>query len=328
MINVWLERLIGLDLKRWILPFKIIFTFILFYFIFNHANWQDIKLLWVKADISLLAVLIFVKFFGTFLGAWRWKLVLQMQKQNISLGKLLHYYLIGRFFNHFLPTMIGGDSYRVYKLSRTMDSMKHPLLSVLMDRIFGLFVFLSLGFISVLVSWKEWNEVSIVSFSISFPATVLFIILLVLLSSAALKQKLVEKCRLPQRVKQGIKEASAYLQNKKNFSLYLGSVILFYYVMILNYQVMFSMFHVEVQLLTLATTIMLTRTVAMIPISLNGFGLLDASFVYLISKAGVSIEVAVMVMALFRILEIAISLIGGVLYLYDHNFQSNREERV
>ncbi len=81
---------------------------------------------------------------------------------------------------------------------------------------------------------------------------------------------------------------------------------------------MFAMFNTEISILTLVTIIMLTRIIAMIPVSLNGYGLLDGSFVYLISQTGISYEIAVLVMMLRRILGTGVSLFGGLVYLCDH----------
>jgi glucose uptake protein GlcU len=57
--------------------------------------------------------------------------------------------------------------------------------------------------------------------------------------------------------------------------------------------------------------------VAMLPISINGIGLAEGSFAYLISKFGVSYETGIIVMILSRVLAVLISLLGGIFYFKD-----------
>ncbi len=138
------------------------------------------------------------------------------------------------------------------------------------------------------------------------------------LYSPSLRQSLIKIPILPQKAKQVIEGMSVYHQNKNLFFLYLTFVILFYLSMVLSFRLMFAMFNTEISILTLVTIIMLTRIIAMIPVSLNGYGLLDGSFVYLISQTGISYEIAVLVMMLRRILGTGVSLFGGLVYLCDH----------
>jgi hypothetical protein len=64
---------------------------------------------------------------------------------------------------------------------------------------------------------------------------------------------------------------------------------------------------------------MLSTLIANIPISINGIGLMDGSFIYLISKFGVDYDAAIIVMLIQRGLTIAVSLFGGIFYLSDKN---------
>src|SRR3989304_4390275 len=48
---------------------------------------------------------------GLLISAYRWKLLLRAQSVEAPTLDLLQSYLIGGFFNNFLPTRVGGDVY-------------------------------------------------------------------------------------------------------------------------------------------------------------------------------------------------------------------------
>ena len=56
---------------------------------------------------------------------------------------------------------------------------------------------------------------------------------------------------------------------------------------------------------------------AMLPLSINGIGLWDGSFIYLMSAQGMSYNAALAMMLAIRTLLVPLSLIGGIFYLSD-----------
>ena len=73
---------------------------------------------------------------NTTLSARKWQLLLRADGVRAPLGSLLASYLIGTFFNLFLPSSIGGDSYRVVDASRHGGAAK-SFASVFADRLTG-----------------------------------------------------------------------------------------------------------------------------------------------------------------------------------------------
>src|SRR5207248_8290868 len=71
--------------------------------------------------------------------AFRWHVLLKVQKIQLSLPRLLGLFLIGMFYNQFLPGGTGGDIIKsYYLLKETSDKKAGALLSVLFDRFIGL----------------------------------------------------------------------------------------------------------------------------------------------------------------------------------------------
>lgn len=85
-----------------------------------------------------------------FLAAWRWILLLRARGFYIGSAYGFSLYLIGMFFNHALPGAVGGDLVRGYYLIADHPERKvDAILSVLIDRVLGLYSFFVLSLIAV-----------------------------------------------------------------------------------------------------------------------------------------------------------------------------------
>jgi uncharacterized protein (TIRG00374 family) len=86
--------------------------------------------------LLLLAVVLYTGFLA--IATWRWRLLLQAQGYQASMGALGATYLVATFFNNFLPSNIGGDVIRVRDSSAMTGSTTTSLAIVAIDRILGL----------------------------------------------------------------------------------------------------------------------------------------------------------------------------------------------
>jgi uncharacterized protein (TIRG00374 family) len=126
--------------------------------------------------LALAAVSIFVS-------AWRWIVLLKSRGINISLGYGMSLYLIGMFFNYALPGSVSGDLVRGFYL--VQDYPGHKLdaaLSVLIDRILGLYSFFVLTLVAVawdldfVMSHDKIRWVAMLSFFIFLGMTGFFLL--------------------------------------------------------------------------------------------------------------------------------------------------------
>src|SRR5207302_8261657 len=87
---------------------------------------------WVVVGIfSYLLVEIFA--------AFRWQVLLRVQKIHLSFPRIAGLFLIGMFYNQFLPGGTGGDIIKSYLLLKeTPDKKAGALLAVVFDRLIGL----------------------------------------------------------------------------------------------------------------------------------------------------------------------------------------------
>src|SRR5436305_12119104 len=71
--------------------------------------------------------------------AFRWHVLLKVQKIHLSVPRLAGLFFIGMFYNQFLPGGTGGDIIKSYYLLKETPTQKAgALLAVLFDRLIGL----------------------------------------------------------------------------------------------------------------------------------------------------------------------------------------------
>ena len=70
--------------------------------------------------------------------AVRWQILLRVQKIDLSLPRVSGLFLIGMFYNQFLPGGTGGDIIKSYLLLKETDKKAGALLAVVFDRLIGL----------------------------------------------------------------------------------------------------------------------------------------------------------------------------------------------
>jgi glycosyltransferase 2 family protein len=152
-------------------------------------NFSEISDFFRHSHVNILFVVISMAMYwiGIFLLVLRWQIMLKTQKIAASFGFLFGSYLVGCFFNNFLPTSIGGDVYRIYDTSKLKHSSGMKAASiVLMERTTGivssviyLFFALAIGFVKTsnvelkVGKWDISNHLLIILIAVFFAVSLL-----------------------------------------------------------------------------------------------------------------------------------------------------------
>ncbi len=91
---------------------------------------------------------------GSFVRAYRWGVLVWALGVEASWWRLVKLYLVGTFFNQFLPTGMGGDAVKMYELSRADHKAAAAISSVLVDRFLGLFVLFAMALAALAFSYQ------------------------------------------------------------------------------------------------------------------------------------------------------------------------------
>lgn len=198
-------------------------------------------------------------------------------------------YLIGMFYNLFLPGGIGGDGYKVYLLNKAFKTpVKKLLQAALLDRLGGLvaIAFLLFGLfllVTIDLDFLEstlWDSLMMLGLILTIPAF-------------WLAQKLIFKDFLP----------SFWSGNAWSFAGQIAQLICAWFILrglgitenILAYQLVF----------------LLSSIVAVLPLTIGGVGARELVFIYAHTYAGIEETAAVAFSLIFFLISAAVSLIGA-----------------
>lgn len=131
-MNKHTKKLLSTSLKLGI-------SVLLLYFVFTKINFNEVwkALKTVKVHFLILAILAFIA--SQWVSAKRLLIIFKEVGFNLSNKSNNILYLIGMFYNFFIPGGIGGDAYKVYVLNKEFKwSSKKLTAALFIDRFLGL----------------------------------------------------------------------------------------------------------------------------------------------------------------------------------------------
>lgn len=274
----------------------------------------------IKSADPLWLVLSFITLgIGKILTSVRWQLLLNAQGVSIRLISLIASVYIGQFFNSFLPTTVGGDAIRAYDTAVQSKQTTKSVISVFADRLIGVFALALLSVVALLVGYFSGQEVSfyflpvlLVFLFVSFGVVLVFN---VRLASAA--DRLLNYLRLPKAAR-SLQEAFDSLQILKArprvlFYAFLLSLLLQVNVILFYYFIGVSL-DLGVSLLYFSIIVPVVLVVLLLPFSINGIGIREGIFVYLLTQLSVEPQDAIALSLISFGLMLTQGIIGGIIF--------------
>ncbi|MEY8780753.1 lysylphosphatidylglycerol synthase transmembrane domain-containing protein [Allomuricauda sp. XS_ASV26] len=145
--------------KKLITALKIIVSAVLIYFIFTKIELKDIVQTLKKSEplYLFLALLFFV--LSKIISAFRTNLYFHQMGAKVSQLSNLKLYLLGMFYNLFLPGGIGGDAYKGYVIQKVYQpGTKKVVSSLLLDRLSGMLLLFIYACVLALLSKNEFFQ--------------------------------------------------------------------------------------------------------------------------------------------------------------------------
>ena len=143
--------------RAWLFIAKILFSFVLFAFLFTRMPMADVIVTLRAVKPGMLAAAFGLLFLSNVLGAWQWWHLLDAVHIKIRLRRVLAYYHVGLFFNNFLPANIGGDIARVMDASRHGETRAAAVSTVVLDRVIGTVALAGLAVVTTVPAIKQFH---------------------------------------------------------------------------------------------------------------------------------------------------------------------------
>ncbi|MEO8764843.1 MAG: lysylphosphatidylglycerol synthase transmembrane domain-containing protein [Ginsengibacter sp.] len=118
---------------------KIGFTALLLYLVLNKINFTEIKEISQRCNPFYIFPALMAFFLSQVISSWRLLSFLRNIELKINFGFNSRLYLLGMFYNIFLPGGIGGDGYKIYLLhKKSLLPAKRIFGAIFFDRLSGL----------------------------------------------------------------------------------------------------------------------------------------------------------------------------------------------
>jgi uncharacterized membrane protein YbhN (UPF0104 family) len=117
---------------------KILVSAALLYLALRKANFSDLASRLDLTSAAWLALALGVTFLQIFIGVLRWRIVSAECGAPLPIRQAMRYNVIGTFFNQTLPSSIGGDAVRLWLVARSGAGWRAATYSIFVDRAVGL----------------------------------------------------------------------------------------------------------------------------------------------------------------------------------------------
>jgi len=299
--------------------FKIPISLILLGWIVYKVNVTKVWNIVQNAKSCWFLVALVVLVFDFLASGERWKILLDAQGVSIPRSLTIKSYLVGTFFNQFLPTVVGGDVVRGMDMAKPCESLTKSLTIVLFERFTGIIVLLilvSIGIISQTGRFKEVSYWPILVLSILVIATVIFF------WKEGIDLVFLER-KIPFKFgKTVVHKISAVLDILAQFRSHpwplvkvIGWGLVLQLLFILHYYLLSIAFSLNLPFSFFMVVIPVIFLLSMLPVSINGIGIRENLFVYFFAKVSVSPEKSLAIAWMAFVMLLFYALIGGVIYM-------------
>ncbi len=313
---------------------KLSVSAVLFYLLVSKVGGKtilyNIRLLDPGAFFAAVGLYIIASYVSTL----RWKLLIPYESKT---SRLFSMYMIGSFFNTYMPGIIGGDAVKAYYLNKELHatgstlkaqgqeaerpSLVVAIASVFMDRYVGLSALLALGIVAF-----PFGIGYLARASIQWP--VIWIVP-VATSVFLVSSLLIFKFRIGVRLKFLFKTYQ-YIQFYRSRKNILGRCFIYSIIIqlltISSVYVLAKGLSLDTSFLSLLIFVPIIILVSFLPLSISGIGLREGAFIFLLGSTGIPAEKS-MTLSIMWFLSVFVAGVWGLFEYLRFKTMFGREEK-
>jgi uncharacterized protein (TIRG00374 family) len=292
----------------------------LLFWVLRQADLKHLVGRFSTAKVEWLVAALAVNSLGNVFGAWRWQILLKSQGRRAGVPFLFGTYMVGLFFNNFLPSTIGGDVVRAASTKKKAGgTLTEHVTVVLVERMIGLFATLTLGGAAALtghasdldprVPWLLGGALLVsiagIYFAISRRVRARLRPIVPRLPIAFVRETV---AKMIDAFEQFSKARPALFAN---FVLSLA----FQFLLIVHFWLIQFAFGESVPFVTFLVVVPLVFCVMMLPVGINGLGVRESAFVWFMTRAGMNPASALAVSLASYAIAVVQGVAGGAVHL-------------
>jgi glycosyltransferase 2 family protein len=304
------------------LVLKIAVSIILLVVLFRQIDvarlWETVR----QASLTWLLVALGIYSVNLLVSTWRWHLLLHAQQVVIRRRSLLGSFLVATFFNNFLPSNIGGDVIRISDTAGPAQSKTRATAVVLTDRALGLMALVLVAATGASVAaavhpaalpiWPAYLWAGFLAFVVAASPAVF--------APAGVGRVLRPLTAIhPEWVGNRIDKLMDVLTRFRArpgavASCFAWAIFVQATVVVFYFAVSYAL-HLDLSLSDLAVIVPLSFIAQMLPVSVNGFGVREATFSFYFKRVGQPLESALLISLVPQALIMICSLAGAAVFV-------------
>jgi glycosyltransferase 2 family protein len=307
----------GLRWGKLVLNFlKIAISAGLIYWILRGTHLSEIFTAVREASLALLVLAFSLHLMGFTLSAYRWRILLRSRGTDASIRFLVESYIVGMFFNNFLPSTIGGDIYRTYDSWRLGQSKSGALAVVFVDRFLGLLALMLFALLALLNTNQLTASIPYLSVWLGLGMLGIVIFIWLIFSPSRWLADFISTIKLPFGSKiQAI--VAAFLAFKGERNVLVKALILSILLqvnVVVHYFFIARSLSLPIPFLSFFLIIPVATVITMLPISVNGIGVRENVYIFFFAAFAVSRPEAVAFAWIAYGMLVLQGILGGILY--------------
>lgn len=300
---------------------RFLITFSLLFIIYHKIDLKSVKNVLAHADYFYLFVALFIFIISNITGAIEYYFLLKSHYKNkpIQFFYIIKIYLFSAFFNNFLPTNVGGDTVKIYKLIKAGHKKEIIFSSILWDRFIGIIILILMSLITGFILLKQFLLLFAL-FLFVFLALI-FVLLINKFNLGKLILKItsrIHNTKIQYFLKEFFISFKTYLKKSFNIQLfYLISIITQFLKIYFNCYVAKAL-NLPIAFLAILFVMPIIGIISALPISINGFGIREYMGSILFKYIHSSISIIPLFITLINIV-IMLANSFGIIFIFNQD---------
>ena len=290
---------------------RVLVSLALLVVLFFSVDWSTVPA-YAERLTPALAVLVVGIFAGQLaISAWKWQWALRIHHLYYPYPLLARVLVIGFFLNNFLPTQIGGDAYRVYRTLPPAPPKSRAISAVILERVVGFSALLSLGLIGAIALYTS-NPLAQAYVLLAACGVAVAIVVFVFIGPRVLRSRKLAP------ITDNLRSICAA---RLEWVPLIALSFLFQAQAVFVLYALFNALGAPVSFAQAALIAAAAGIATIIPLSINGLGVVEATIAGTAAAVGVSYEAGLVIAVLMRLLLLPLTVAAGLLYAFEPRHQ-------
>ncbi len=304
----------GRRLPRWAsAAFRLAATSVLIWLVFRSIDWAELGSVFRTLDWRWWAGGMAVAVTAHTLAGIRWAGLARPVGFRLSYLSFVRRFFEGVFFSLCLPTSIGGDVVKAYRLAGTSSGRLLAACTVLADRLTGLSALVVLAATTLLANQFGLSLAAAVCLAAGFVACVTAGLVLTVGSL----DWLLSRIPVLHAARSFVAKLLPYQQKPRLLARAVGWSMLIQIGFICCVMLMARGMGLPVPIRAWFYAVPLVSLATVLPISISGVGIREVGFVHLLAEYGVTEEQAVALGMLWFLAQVGNGMLGGISFLFE-----------